>query len=241
VRIRYPEEVFYERKGDCDEVANLIIALCRLQDIPTYLERGRVYIHEESLFSTYTFYGLGGRIEYQMKNVAGHAWVKAYVPLKDGGGVWLPIDWTAMLRDPIEAIEEAGTLGEEFFLITGWTKHTDYVGEWRDFCHLLQTYDLTIKAEASLTRKDTISVSQLTQVQITKTVIVSPIAVLHTPLARHLLLAIFVASVTLLHLMLVRTVLRKITKLPDEWAWLFACTQLPLAPSLWFILLWIGW
>ena len=66
-------ETMSTRKGDCDDQSILFCSLARAAGVPAWLQLGAMYV------------GIEGRW-------GGHAWLQAYVPLKEGGGENVIID-----------------------------------------------------------------------------------------------------------------------------------------------------
>jgi transglutaminase-like putative cysteine protease len=88
-----PLETLSDGTGDCDDQSILFASMARAQGIPVWLEMG-------ALFD-----------EFQNK-WGGHAWLKAYIPLRGGGGVKInmdPANKEFMVRDPFRITEWEGT------------------------------------------------------------------------------------------------------------------------------------
>ena len=83
---RYPNETLSERKGDCDDQANLLIELCRAVGIPAYLQIGCIYQPGENSTSNYW----NGSWTSALTNIGWHGWAVVYVPPWG----WLPVDLT---------------------------------------------------------------------------------------------------------------------------------------------------
>lgn len=66
-------ETMSTRKGDCDDQSILFCALARAAGVPAWLQLGAMYVSYE-------------------KSWGGHAWLQAYIPLKEGGGENVVID-----------------------------------------------------------------------------------------------------------------------------------------------------
>ncbi len=119
---RHPVEVIVERKGDCDDQANLLITLLRAKGIPAYMEAGLIYIPG---FETSTEFEKV--IKFHVVNVGPHGWVKAYVPSIG----WIPIDltfaYTATNR-PIDHINYGAYKMNDVIIISR-TLGGDYAGE----------------------------------------------------------------------------------------------------------------
>lgn len=61
-----PYQVYVNRKGVCQDFANLFICLCRLLNIPARYRVGYIYT--------------GGQYENKLQSDASHAWVEVYLP-----------------------------------------------------------------------------------------------------------------------------------------------------------------
>lgn len=99
-----PNEVLELREGDCDDQANLFVAFCRINDVPAYTEVGAVYLpgYKEAAGDDVS--------KFTLINVGYHAWVRAYVPSREGGA-WIPIDLTyAKASLPQDCIYDAAIL-----------------------------------------------------------------------------------------------------------------------------------
>jgi len=80
----YPNETYISREGDCDDKANLLIALCRILGIPAYLQVGAL-----KWSSTSDSYW-GDHIKSDLNGISYHGWAMVYVPPWG----WLPFDMT---------------------------------------------------------------------------------------------------------------------------------------------------
>ncbi len=119
---RHPVEVIVERKGDCDDQANLLITLLRAKGIPAYMEAGLIYIPGFDSSAVFE-----DTIRFHVVNAGPHGWVKAYVP----GVGWIPIDltfaYTATNR-PIDHINYGAYMMNDVVIISR-TLGGDYAGE----------------------------------------------------------------------------------------------------------------
>ncbi len=119
---RHPVEVLVERRGDCDDQANLLITLLRAKGIPAYMEAGLIYIPGFDSSAKFE-----NTIEFHVVNAGPHGWVKAYVP----GTGWIPIDltfaYTATNR-PIDHINYGAYKMNDVIIISR-TLGGDYAGE----------------------------------------------------------------------------------------------------------------
>lgn len=80
----YPSETYSSLEGDCDDQANLLIALCRYMGIPAYLQVGSLRWSSK----TETFWN--DHVTSILIGVSYHAWAVVYVPPWG----WLPFDIT---------------------------------------------------------------------------------------------------------------------------------------------------
>ena len=85
--VRYPNQTVVEELGDCDDRANLFIALCRGVGIPCFLQYGMIY--EPGAKPSSVSY-LNGRYRHSMSQLSRHGWAVAYIPPWG----WLPVDFT---------------------------------------------------------------------------------------------------------------------------------------------------
>ena len=83
---RYPNETLLEKRGDCDDQANLLIALCRAVGIPAYLQIGCIYNPDAESTSNYW----NGLWTSTLTGIGWHGWAVVYVPPWG----WLPVDLT---------------------------------------------------------------------------------------------------------------------------------------------------
>jgi len=122
---RYPAETLSERAGDCDDQANLFIALCRVAGIPAYLQIGCIYLPERDSRVTYW----DGHLTVRLTRIGWHGWAMVYVP----SWGWLPVDLTyaqASIYDPIGAIRNAALLRSPVAQYANITE-TDYIASSR--------------------------------------------------------------------------------------------------------------
>jgi transglutaminase-like putative cysteine protease len=106
-----PFEVYRSRRGVCQDFANLLICLCRLERVPARYRVG--YLHT------------GGHYENQLQSEASHAWVEVFLPgigwrgLDPTNGVYTEVDHIRVAagrnyRDatPTSGVIDAGGSGE---------------------------------------------------------------------------------------------------------------------------------
>lgn len=85
---QYPEDVYYTRKGECEDTSNLIVAFCRILGIPAWLEVG--FGVEPDWDGEWS----NELLHFSWLNYYPTAWAKVYVPNIG----WLPVDWVASYR-----------------------------------------------------------------------------------------------------------------------------------------------
>jgi len=78
----YSNETLLAKSGGSDEMANLLIAMCRAIRIPAYLQTGFIVSSNET--TTY----LDGH--FRSEGLVGHAWAVVYIPPLG----WVPVDMT---------------------------------------------------------------------------------------------------------------------------------------------------
>jgi len=78
----YSNETLLAKTGDSDELANLLISMCRATRIPAYLQTGFI------VNSTETVIHLDGHL--RSEGLVGHAWAIVYIPPLG----WVPVDMT---------------------------------------------------------------------------------------------------------------------------------------------------
>src|SRR3990170_4374950 len=82
----YPIQTYDRREGDCDDQAMLLITLCRIVGIPSYLQIGCIYM--PTRFRNDTFWD--DHVFLVQKRIGWHGWAIVYVPPWG----WLPVDLT---------------------------------------------------------------------------------------------------------------------------------------------------
>lgn len=80
----YPNETYSSRKGDCDDQANLLIALLRVLGVPAYLQVGAL----KASSTTASYWE--DRVRSNLNGISYHGWAMVYVPPWG----WLPFDMT---------------------------------------------------------------------------------------------------------------------------------------------------
>jgi len=81
---RHPIETLKLRLGDCDDKANLLITMCRILGIPSFLQVGCVYGNSRTETSW------DNHLTSIYNSVSFHAWAMIYIPPWG----WLPFDMT---------------------------------------------------------------------------------------------------------------------------------------------------
>ncbi len=120
----YANETFSEKRGDCDDQAILLITLCRICQIPAYLQVGCIYIPEVDYLETYW----EDHVTVVSKRIGWHGWALVYVPPWG----WLPVDLTyvtapgGLRADPLNAIRGAAVTMQTVIQYVNVGK-TDYV------------------------------------------------------------------------------------------------------------------
>jgi len=142
----YPNETLKLREGDCDDKAILLITLCRIYGIPSYLQVGCMYNPTDPL-SNETYWQ--GHVTIISKRISWHGWAIVYIPPWG----WLPVDLTYILgdtSDPLNTIRKAAVTWQWVIQYMNFTKG-DYVASscgTRDF---LQENNFYIYEEDEMT------------------------------------------------------------------------------------------
>jgi len=125
---RYPNETLSERAGDCDDQANLLVALCRIVGIPAHLQIGCIYMPSRTAdISSYW----GGHLIVNLTRIGWHGWAMVFIPPWG----WLPVDLTYvsssdLSADPLNAILKSAVFAHPTVQFANITR-SDYVGEAR--------------------------------------------------------------------------------------------------------------
>jgi len=143
VPARHPVEVVIERRGDCDDDANLLITLLRAKGIPAVLEAGLVYVkgyHRSTRIDDV--------IHYEIYNGGPHGWVKVYIP----GMEWRPIDLTFILTEsnnPLDALNEGAYMKMPVVIIQRGLGE-DYASETVEETRRLEKLDAFLEIKITL-------------------------------------------------------------------------------------------
>ncbi|UCE15851.1 MAG: transglutaminase domain-containing protein [Candidatus Bathyarchaeota archaeon] len=135
----YPNQTYAERKGDCDDQANLFITLCRIYGIPSLLQIGGIYLPAER--TNKTFWEEHLTLDYE--RIGWHGWAMVYVPPWG----WLPVDLTYVaggLRDPLNAINQAAVVTFQEVIQYVNVTETDYIASYRRKKDFLQNNDFYV-------------------------------------------------------------------------------------------------
>lgn len=137
----YPNSTLYYAEGDCDDQANLLIAMCRSVGIPAYLQIG-------SIFSK----GLGNRtysiwddhLTVKSEYVGWHGWAMVYIPPWG----WLPVDLTwAKPDDGGYDFITKSALSHDYTIPSEKVVTTDYVLENEKERSRVERLDIFIRVE----------------------------------------------------------------------------------------------
>lgn len=144
---QYLDQTLARLEGDCDDRANLFIAMCRAVGVPSFLQYGVVY--EPGLAHEYVY--ADGRYRYFGSGLSGHAWAVTYIPPWG----WLPVDFTFFkgvalqwrggrafitTSDPLNHITGAAVrVGK--VVVEGNVTSRDYVASTLSLFEMLEEYD----------------------------------------------------------------------------------------------------
>lgn len=138
----YPNETYNAKKGDCDDKANLLITLCRILDIPAYLQIGCLHNSGTEYQTRFN----GQLITFQ-KHISYHGWAVIYIPPWG----WLPFDMTLAWSsaDPLAGIIKAPTWDTSTILLMNIT-NSDWAGEGQNNKEAIMNSSLHIYFEDEL-------------------------------------------------------------------------------------------
>jgi transglutaminase-like putative cysteine protease len=129
----YPNETLKRKEGDCDDKAILLITLCRICGIPSYLQVGCIYDPTSPLLND-TYWQ--GHVTVVSKRISWHGWAIVYIPPWG----WLPVDLTYVLggtSDPLSRIRQSAVTSQWVIQYMNFTK-SDYVASSRSTRDFLQ-------------------------------------------------------------------------------------------------------
>jgi len=117
----YPNETYTLLQGDCDDQSNLLITLCRILQIPAYLQVGCIRNPGAPKETTYW----NSQVTSVLKNLGYHAWALIYVPPWG----WLPFDVTLAWEasNPLAVITSAKVWKRDTIVIFD-VVHSDWAG-----------------------------------------------------------------------------------------------------------------
>lgn len=138
----YPNETYAERSGDCDDQAILFITLCRILEIPSFLQIG--CIHMPTTPPTQDVYW-EGHLATSLKHIGWHGWAMVYIPPWG----WLPVDFTYVIGGPadsLNAIKRAAITSQKTLQYLNISQ-TDYVDSSRTYRDFLKNNDFYVYTE----------------------------------------------------------------------------------------------
>lgn len=182
----YPDETIRLKIGDCDDQANLLVAMLRSIGIPSYTQLAFLYIEKLGFQRKPNL--LGGHLTIETVKVAGHGWAMAYIPPWG----WLPIDMTFFanarmkLGRIVSVNVEDHIIGAAVYqyasVITENIIKTDYIKDLEEWIEDLNKYNLKwkekywmeIEEKPPIRERDSvilISVAGLMTISITATIL----------------------------------------------------------------------
>ncbi len=129
---QYPNETLKLEEGDCDDKAILLITLCRIYGIPSFLQIGCIHTPKTFLNETYW----EGHVTIISKEISWHGWAIVYIPPWG----WLPVDLTYVLggtSDPLNTIRKAAVTWQWVIQYMNFSK-SDYVASSQNTKNFLQ-------------------------------------------------------------------------------------------------------
>jgi len=142
----YPNETLKLKEGDCDDKAILLVTLCRIYGIPSYLQIGCIY-DPITPFLNETYWQ--GYVTVISKRISWHGWAIVYIPPWG----WLPVDLTYVLgdaSDPLNRIRKAAVTWQWVIQYMNFTT-SDYVASSRKTREFLQKNSFYIYEEDEMT------------------------------------------------------------------------------------------
>ncbi len=138
---QYPEETIVSHVGDCDDQSNLLIALLRIFNIPSYLATGH-WFQDGARTNGFVWGSVNENayryVDYQ--NSVGHGWTMVYLPPWG----WLPFDLFTIGpgADPASAYTDSLFASNLPFVTLWQIVSSDYIGERRTHHDNLFTYEV---------------------------------------------------------------------------------------------------
>jgi hypothetical protein len=138
---QYPEETIVSQVGDCDDQSNLLIALLRIFNIPSYLATGH-WFQDGARTNGFVWGSVNENayryVDYQ--NSVGHGWTMVFVPPWG----WLPFDLFTLGpgADPASAYTDSLFASNLPFVTLWQIVASDYIGERRVQHDNLFTYEV---------------------------------------------------------------------------------------------------
>ena len=158
----YPNETLQLEEGDCDDQAILLITLCRIYGIPSYLQTGCIYMPEQESL-TETFWD--GHATVVLKRTGWHGWAMVYVPPWG----WLPFDLTYVIGgkgDPLNAIKTSAVILRKTIQWMNISQ-TDYVALARKQRDFVKSNNFYIYEEDEITQETPTDVNFMIQTTVT--------------------------------------------------------------------------
>ncbi len=120
----YPTETYDSREGDCDDQSNLLITMCRILGIPSFLQLGCL----QYLTFPENETSWDGHLITYLRLIGFHAWAMVYIPPWG----WLPFDmtWGWTPSDPLKGIRSAAVYSSWTIQMMNITV-SDWAGEGR--------------------------------------------------------------------------------------------------------------
>jgi hypothetical protein len=140
----YPHETLQYNEGDCDDQAILLITLCRILEIPAYLQLGCIY--DPRYFDDSEYWN--GSVRNVLIHVGWHGWAIVYIPPWG----WLPVDLTYVLGrsdDVIEVIEKAAVTSPRTILHMNISLQ-DYIISTKRQMEFLEKHGFYVHAESEI-------------------------------------------------------------------------------------------
>ncbi len=141
----YPDDTIKIKVGDCDDQANLLVAMCRAVNIPAFTQLAFIFMEGKKSKREGI---LGGHLTIETINLAGHGWAAVYIPPWG----WLPVDMTYFVGARyksgriISINAEDHITGAAAFhnviVITENVVYSDYIKELNDWIRDLKEYNL---------------------------------------------------------------------------------------------------